>query len=243
MTAEAPYSSNPAGRQKEGQVRTATFTSRATRKITRAEELRLLLADEIVSGQLEPGAPLDETELARRFGVSRTPVREALRQLVASGLIDAPPHRGAVVAHPDPERLAGMFEAMAELEALCAGMAAERMTAAERHTLQSLHEQLRGISHLGDPQRFHEVNETFHNAIYAGAHNAYLAELALATRKRVQPFRRAQFRNIGRLAKSHAEHDRVVLAILQGDRVVASTSMRAHIDTVRKEYTTYAANS
>jgi DNA-binding GntR family transcriptional regulator len=245
MTAETPHLSNPAGPEKEQQVRTSTSIGRgvAARKITRAEELRLLLADEIVSGQLEPGASLDETELARRFGVSRTPVREALRQLVASGLIDAPPHRGAVVAHPDPERLAGMFEAMAELEALCAGMAAERMTAIERHTLQLLHEQLRHISHLGDPQRFHEVNETFHNAIYAGAHNAYLAELALATRKRVQPFRRAQFRNIGRLAKSHAEHDRVVLAILQGDRAVASASMRAHIDTVRKEYATYAANS
>jgi DNA-binding GntR family transcriptional regulator len=132
---------------------------------------------------------------------------------------------------------------MAELEALCAGMAAERMTVSERHALQSLHEQLRAISYLGDPQRFHEINEAFHNAIYAGAHNAYLAELALATRKRVQPFRRAQFRNVGRLAKSHAEHDRVVLAILQGDRTAATASMRAHIDTVRKEYSTYAGKA
>jgi DNA-binding GntR family transcriptional regulator len=119
-------------------------------------------------------------------------------------------------------------------------MAAERMTVAERHALQSLHEKLRSISYLGDTQRFHEVNEAFHNAIYAGAHNAYMAELALATRKRVQPFRRAQFRNVGRLAKSHAEHDRVVLAILQGDRAAAIASMRAHIDTVRKEYAAYA---
>ena len=245
MTTETAYSSNLARPVKDLQVRASTATGRgvAARKLTRAQELRLLLADEIVSGQLEPGAPLDESELARRFGVSRTPVREALRQLVASGLIDAPPHRGAFVAHPDPERLAGMFEAMAELEALCAGMAAERMTASERHALQLLHEQLRNISYLGDPQRFHEVNETFHNAVYAGAHNAYLAELALTTRNRVQPFRRAQFRNIGRLAKSHAEHDRVVLAILRGDRIAASASMRTHIETVRKEYDTYAASS
>ena len=70
------------------------------RKITRAEELRLQLADEIVSGALEPGASLDETDLARRFHVSRTPVREALRQLVASGLVEARAHRGAVVARP-----------------------------------------------------------------------------------------------------------------------------------------------
>jgi DNA-binding GntR family transcriptional regulator len=199
-----------------------------------------MLADEIVSGKLEPGTSLDETELARRFHVSRTPVREALRQLVASGLIDARAHRSAVVAQPDSERLDGMFEAMGELEALCAGLAAERMSVSERHALQSMHEELRLLSHLGDPQRFHEVNEAFHNAIYAGAHNGYLAELALATRKRVQPFRRAQFRNVGRLAKSQAEHDRVVLAIQQGDRRAASTAMRGHIDTVRREYASYA---
>src|SRR5271169_448955 len=106
-------------------------------KITRAEELRLQLADEIVRGGLPPGAALDETDLARRFNVSRTPVREALRQLAASGLVDARAHRGAVVAQPSIERLSGMFEAMAELEALCAGLAAERMTPAERHRLRS----------------------------------------------------------------------------------------------------------
>lgn len=242
MTTDTTYSPNGTGAPDQRQPWPSTSAGRivTARKITRAEELRLILADEIISGRLEPGAPLDETELARRFRVSRTPVREALRQLFASGLVDARAHRGAVVAHPDSERLAGMFEAMAELEGLCAGMAAERMTVSERHTLQSLHEQLRALSHRGDPQRFHEVNEAFHNAIYAGAHNAYLAELALATRKRVQPFRRAQFRNIGRLAKSHAEHERVVLAILQGDRQAATAAMRGHIDTVRKEYATYA---
>jgi DNA-binding GntR family transcriptional regulator len=246
MTADTTgYSPDRADPPDERQAWPSTSAGRVVtaRKITRAEELRLILADEIVSGQLEPGSPLDESELARRFRVSRTPVREALRQLVASGLVDARAHRGAVVAHPDSERLTGMFEAMAELEALCAGMAAERMTVAERHALQSLHEKLRAISYLGDPQRFHEVNEAFHNAIYAGAHNAYLAELALATRKRVQPFRRAQFRNVGRLAKSHAEHDRVVLAILQGDRVAATAAMRGHIDTVSKEYAAYAGKA
>src|SRR5207253_5873840 len=104
-------------------------------KVTRAEELRLQLADEIVRGALPPGASLDETEIARRFNVSRTPVREALRQLAVSGLVEARPHRGAVVARPSLDRLTAMFEAMAELEALCAGLAAERMAAAERHAL------------------------------------------------------------------------------------------------------------
>lgn len=207
---------------------------------TLVEELRLRLADEIMVGALAPGAALDETELARRFQVSRTPVREAIRLLEASGLVEARPHRGAVVARPSPERLIGMFEAMAELEALCAALAAERMTGAERRALEAIHEKLRALIHSGDPQRSHKINEAFHAAIYAGAHNDYLAELTFTTRLRVAPFRRAQFRNLGRLAKSHAEHDRVMAAIMRGERLRASEAMRAHITTVRQEYQAYA---
>jgi DNA-binding GntR family transcriptional regulator len=206
---------------------------------TLAEELRLQLADEIVRGVLAPGAALDETELAERFKVSRTPVREAIRQLTASGLVEARPHRGAVVARPDEERLVGMFEAMGELEALCAGLAAERMLPAERNALAVTHEKLRTLIHVGDPQSHHEANEAFHGIIYAGAHNDYLAEMAIATRARVQPFRRAQFRNLGRLAKSYSEHDRVVAAILRGDRPAAGAAMHDHILTVREEYEAY----
>src|SRR6202046_1773057 len=122
-------------------------------KLTRAEELRLQLADEIVSGALAPGSALDETDIARRFSVSRTPVREALRQLAASGLVDARAQRGAVVAQPSIERLSGMFEAMAELEALCAGLAAERMMPAERYRLEAVHEELRGFSYTRSGER------------------------------------------------------------------------------------------
>jgi DNA-binding GntR family transcriptional regulator len=223
-------------------VRRADRAPGSAQKVTRAEELRLQLADEIVRGVLAPGAALDETDIARRFSFSRTPVREALRQLATSGLIDARAHRGAVVARPSIERLAGMFEAMAELEAMCAGLAAERMTPAERHRLEAVHEELRVLSHAGNPDRFHEVNERFHNTIYAGSQNAYIAEITLSTRVRVQPFRRAQFRNLGRLAKSHAEHDRVVVAILRGDRTGAAAAMRAHIELVREEYELYAVS-
>jgi DNA-binding GntR family transcriptional regulator len=206
---------------------------------TRADELRLQLADEIVRGVLAPGSSLDETELARRFTVSRTPVREALRQLAASGLIVSRPHRGSVVARPEPADLSGMFEAMAELEGLCARLAAQRMTVAQRRTLDRSHEELRALIQNGDPQRYHEINEAFHATVYAGAHNAYLAEITLATRLRVQPFRRAQFRNLGRLAKSYREHDGVVTAISRGDQEGAARAMRDHILTVCEEYRAY----
>ncbi|WP_454616284.1 GntR family transcriptional regulator [Bradyrhizobium cenepequi] len=232
----------PVAAEPEMLVRRVDRPSQQQSKITRAEELRLQLADEIVRGALRPGSPLDETEVARRFNVSRTPVREALRQLAASGLVEARAHRGAVVARPSVERLTGMFEAMAELEALCAGLAAERMTATDRYALEAVHEELRVLSYTGNPERFHEVNERFHNTIYAGSHNEYIAEMTLATRVRVQPFRRAQFRNLGRLAKSHAEHDRVVVAIMRGDKTGAATAMRAHITLVRGEYEIYAVS-
>lgn len=206
---------------------------------TRTETLRATLADEIVSGMLEPGTPLDEQELAARFGVSRTPVREAIRQLSSSGLVRVRPHRGAVVALPTPRELNDMFEAMAELEALCAGLAARNMTVGERRGLETLHEALRLLVQKGDPADYHAKNEAFHTAIYAGSHNSYLAELALMTRARVSPFRRAQFRATGRLGGSYAEHDLIVQAILRGDQSGASAAMRAHIGIVRDTFRSY----
>ncbi len=207
---------------------------------TRTEALRLQIADEIVSGVLEPGTPLDEQELAARFGVSRTPVREAIRQLSASGLVSVRPHRGAVVALPTPAQLNDMFEAMAELEALCAGMAARNMTVPDRRGLEALHNDLRLLVHEGDPTSYHEKNEAFHAAIYSGSHNGYLAELTLMTRTRVAPFRRAQFRATGRLGGSYQEHDLIVQAILRGDQQGAAEAMRAHIGIVRDAFRTYA---
>ncbi len=212
----------------------------AAKPRTRTETLRLQLADDIVAGVLAPGTPLDEQEMAARFGVSRTPVREAIRQLSSSGLVSVRPHRGAVVALPTPEQLNDMFEAMAELEALCAGLAARNMTAPERHALEALHEDLRVLVHKGDPSRYHEKNEAFHAAIYAGSHNGYLAELTLMTRARVAPFRRAQFRATGRLGGSYSEHDLIVRAILRGDQAGAGEAMRAHIGIVRDAFRSYA---
>src|ERR1700687_4059380 len=142
------------GQETEAVVRRVDRASPYQDKITRAEELRLQLADEIVRGALPPGSALDETDVARRFNVSRTPVLEALRQLVASGLVDARAHRGAVVARPSIERLTGMFEAMGELEAVCASLAAERMMPADRHRLEAVCEEICVLSVGGNPDGF-----------------------------------------------------------------------------------------
>ena len=213
--------------------------SRASPK-THAERVRLQLSDDIVRGELAPGIALDEAELAERFHVSRTPVREAIRLLAASGLVDARPHRSAIVARPDRTQLLGMFETLCELEALCAGFAAERMTDVERISLEAIHASLAPVVSEGEALRYYEINDDFHSAIYAASHNAYLEKLTTETRARIAPFSRAQFRTLGRLAKSHGEHDDIVRAILRGSRTAAVAAMRAHIQTVYNAYEIYA---
>jgi DNA-binding GntR family transcriptional regulator len=206
---------------------------------TLAGRLRMQLSDEIVRGDLAPGVALDEMEIARRFQDSRTPVREAIRLLGASGLVEARPHRSAVVARPDKPQLSAMFEAPRELEALCAGLAAERMTAVDLAALQRVHGKPLDVAHSEDPQRYHELNEEFHAKIYAGAHNPYLADLTLTTRTRIAPFSRAQFRTGGRLALSHKEHARTVSAIVKRNPERATAAMRTHIGSVYDAYIDY----
>lgn len=206
---------------------------------TLAERLRLQISDEIVRGDLAPGIALDEMELAQRFNVSRTPVREAIRLLAASGLVDARPHRSAVVARPGREQLVGMFEALCELEMICAGLAAERMTKPEQAGLKRQHQELKVVVRAGETLRYYELNVDFHSAIYAGSHNAYLEKITSETRARIAPFSRAQFTTLGRLDQSYSEHDAIVAAILAGDRGKAAAAMRHHIQTVHAAYLAY----
>jgi DNA-binding GntR family transcriptional regulator len=202
-------------------------------KPTKAKLIHQAIADDIVHGRLAPGAALDETVIAATFGVSRTPIREAIRQLEAIGLVEARAPKGAVVAALSERQLDEMFAVMAEIEALCARWSAVAMTANERRALLSLQAESERLVSAGSREDYVAFNNRFHEAIYSGAHNAFLAELAVMVRKRCAPFRRAQFETLGRLAKSHAEHDAVVTAIQRGDADGAARAMRAHIAVVR----------
>ena len=190
------------------------------------------IADDIVSGRLAPGERLAETSLAQRYEVSRTPVREALGQLSGIGLIDRRPNRGAIVASLTDERLNSMFEAMTELEAICARLSAGRMTSQERQQLDAIHQGAARLVHLGDEEGYALHNTEFHTRLYAGAHNVHIYELVSLTRSRLAPFRRAQFRIPGRLAKSWDEHDAIVTAVLRGDAAGAEAAARAHVNIV-----------
>src|SRR3954471_3550314 len=198
---------------------------------TLSETIRVRLADEITSGHLKPGAEIEEQAVAERFNVSRTPVREALRDLAALGLVEIEPRRGVRVAAMTADRLGEMFEVMAETEALCARLATYRMTAVERLALQGLHRQSGEAVERGDVDRYDAFNRDFHSTLYQGTHNAFLADHAIALRLRLAPFRRAQFRGQQRLTESYEEHGELVRQLLRGDGEEVARLMRAHMLT------------
>ncbi|SFK75086.1 GntR family transcriptional regulator [Falsiroseomonas stagni] len=209
---------------------------------TRAEAIAAQLADDIVAGRLKPGAALDEASLAAQFSVSRTPVREALRQLAPTGLVQAVPRRGCVVAVPDAAQLAEMFVVMAELEAMAAAHCAMAMTPHERRGLERQIASMAGMVRAGDVSAYRAANVAFHHLIYAGAHNGYLTEIATATRRRLAPFRAAQLEAPDRMRKSHEEHVAIVTAIQRGDAAGAAAALRAHIGVTERTWIAMAGS-
>jgi DNA-binding GntR family transcriptional regulator len=210
---------------------------------TQTERLADQIASLVLSGDFEPGLRLDEHMLAERFGVSRTPVREALRQLASTGLIEIKPRRGATVASATSAQLDTLFGAMAETEATCSRLAAMSMTPIERRRLQSLHESMAELVARDDRDGFAAANLTFHTLIYTGAHNDIITEFATGLRRRLAPFRKAQFRTEGRLPRSQEEHGNVVRAILAGDALAAHAAMFDHMSLVEDSFDRLAAAS
>lgn len=195
---------------------------------TIAARIQKTLVTKIVNGDLKPGDRLDEKSLASEFGVSRTPIREALRELGAKGLIDLVPHKGGIVAQISIDQLADMLDAECELEALCARLASQRMSAVEKGALQECHAQAKELTRDRDALRYLVVNQSFHDLICDGAHNATLAAMTRELRTRLAPFRQSQIETKSRLAMSHDEHDQIVAAILKSDPDAAQDAMRRH---------------
>lgn len=220
-------------------LRTGWHSNRATAAvagITTVDKLANDLASAILSGEFGPGYRLDEQLLAQRYEVSRTPVREALRQLATTGLIEIRPRRGAIVARVTPAQLEELFVAMGELEATCARLAAMSMAPTERRRLQVLHDRMGESARQNNPVAFADDNDQLHTMIYAGSHNAVLEEMAAALRRRLAPFRRAQFDLDGRPSNSYLEHDAVVSAIVRGDAPAAHAAMLHHVMRVEQSY-------
>jgi DNA-binding GntR family transcriptional regulator len=195
---------------------------------TIASNIFNILTEEIISGLLKPGTKLEEIALATRFKVSRTPIREVLRDLAAKGLVQLVPRKGVLVAEIGIDELSDMLEAECELEALCAQIAAHRMSLLEKKQLERVHELADQVVKKSDANAYLELNKKFHNLICLGTHNQLLNEIVGNLRTRLSGFRQAQSKTEKRLQISHHEHQLILEAILNSDSKAAFESMRAH---------------
>ncbi len=187
------------------------------------------LEDMILDGRFANNDRLDEVQLAQRFSVSRTPIREALQRLTQAGLVEQIPRRGAFVRQPGAIELIEMFEVMAELEAASARFAAMRMTDAALGDLNDANEKCMKAMQDQDADSYYRENERFHHIIYAQSGNGFLEAEAKRLHRRLKPFRRLQLRLRGRLRQSMSEHESILEALANGDPEMAAKVTRQHV--------------
>lgn len=191
-----------------------------------AERIAAELEELILVRDYANGARLDEARLAERFGVSRTPVREALHLLGAAGLVEHRPRRGAFVRNPSPIELMELFEFMAELEASCGRLAARRLAG---DALAEIAAANAACEAAEDVAAYYAANEVFHRLIYEQSGNRALRDAALRLQKRLRPYRRMQLNLRGRMAQSREEHRAVVSALAAGEAERAAAALRVHV--------------
>jgi len=187
------------------------------------------LVEDISTGELSPGQHLDETGLAERFGVSRTPVREALSRLTAQGILVRGGRRGLYIAEYDREQLSQIFEAMHEIEAACARIASQRLNFLARTEIEAAQSACVKAAKAGDRMAYLRANEAFHMAIYRATGNPYIEDIASEFRHRTGPFRAKKFATKADLMASAESHQSLMNAIFSEDSDTAFNSMRSHM--------------
>ena len=201
----------------------------AAERGTTVQRIEAALMDDIAAGELEPGERLDEVRLTIRFGVSRTPVREALSRLVAQGVLAPGEKRGVRVAMYTRVQLAQMFEVMHEIEATCARIASQRLTLLSRAEIEAAQAGCVAAAEASDVPAYLRANEAFHRAIYTATGNPYMAEIAQDFRYRTGPFRAKKFADKQDLLNSAQSHDELMAHIFSEDSVTATEGMREHM--------------
>ncbi len=194
-----------------------------------AHSIASKLEESILGGEFKDGDRLDETRLASEFGVSRTPLREALQKLVLSGMVEQIPRRGVFVRLPGPLELLALFELMAELEASCARLASSRISDEALRELRKTNRNCKKNVKKRNTDAYYNGNESFHRIIYRESGNQFLEHEALRLHQRLQPYRRIQLQVRGRLSQSMKEHELIVEALSEGDAILASELLRDHV--------------
>ncbi len=190
------------------------------------EEVAELLRQRIFSRELEPGSWIDELKLAEEYGISRTPLREALKVLAAEGLVTMKVRRGAYVTEVSEKDLADVYHLLALLESDAAGVVAERATDSELAELRALHAELEAA--LGQRDRFFAINERFHMRLLELANNRWREQMVADLRKVMKLNRHNSLLKTGRIDESLAEHRAVMAALLARDATLTRQRMQEH---------------
>lgn len=188
-----------------------------------------LLREQIYNHALAPGQRLDEAMLAENLGISRTPLREALKVLSAEGLVDLQPHKGCFVTELTLRDMEEIFPIMATLEGRVAHEVAAKRTPAQLKTLDALHEKLEKYAAANDLNRYYETNYVFHDQMQECAGNRWLQIVIGDLRKLLKLSRHHSLRLEGRLAASLAEHRALMQAVHRQDADAAEWVMRDHL--------------
>ncbi|MDN5568716.1 MAG: GntR family transcriptional regulator [Paracoccus sp. (in: a-proteobacteria)] len=197
--------------------------------IPTAARIRLALENAIVDGEYHPGDRIDPDRIAAEYGCSRTPVREALQALEASGLLIVQPKRGTFVTQLGVTDLMHRFEVMAQMESFCATLACRRATQADHNAVTHSLTACETAALAGDSDGYYAENTRFHQAIYRAAHNPFLESETLRLQAMLQPYRRRQLQAQGRVQTSLNEHRAIAQAIHVGDADAASRAMTDHV--------------
>lgn len=198
------------------------------------EEAYKALHQRIVRGQLAPGTTLLEPALCENLGISRTPLREALKRLSGEGLVILPRNRRARVAPIDAKELQHLFEVEAGLESMAASLAASRMTNTEIKQLERLQERLERLHAKGDRSAYFELNQRIHGLIVAGAKNPVLAETHRSMLGRLERARYLALDHFGRWDESTQEHRAILEALKTRDSDLAQRLLADHIQHTGK---------
>ena len=187
------------------------------------------LRTQIYRHELQPGDPIDELALCARYGISRTPLREALKVLNSEGLIVLVPRKGSFVRSMEITELNELFPVMAVLEGLCAREAVENCTPDDLKRLEDMHAKLETFAANGNIDDYYEQNFDFHQAVQDLSGNRTLQRLIGDLRKILRLDRHMQLTIPGRLQESIEEHRQIMLAFRKHDPDLADQNMQAHL--------------
>lgn len=199
------------------------------KELPMAQIIKNKIEDKIINNELKPGTKLEEVELAKQFNVSRTPIREALRNLETSQLVTIIPKKGAFVSEISLKKLIEIFEVVAELESLCAKLASRRIAKEDTELLLLALNECEKAAEKNDVESYFQKNLKFHQIIYESSHNDFLVAQMYQLKARLLPFRKVQLKVRNRISSSLQEHKSIAEAIIAGDENLAQNLMRDHV--------------